>query len=266
MTDHHDTSDELASAYLDGELSAEERGNQPVNETVRGRADYLATARDALQAMPAVVDPVQRDLALRAALAAFEDGPASSLAATEGEATASTVAAVAARHRVRRMARLGAIAAAVALVALSVPFLGHLDSGSDDVAGRTERADQSLRADAPASGAAPESMALAPSNDLEDLGSFGDVAALAGAVRTRMNDAAADAEHPPGAASVGGGSAKVSDDPCAAQRAEAAPVAFEAVAELDGRAVLVLVRAEEHGQTLLALDVDSCALVATQRL
>lgn len=269
MTDHDDTADELASAYLDEELSVEERARS-VDETVLGRVDDLAMARDALQAMTAAVDPRQREVAVGAAMAAFDADLPATRAAPGASATVSTMAGTAARHRARRMARLVGVAAAVALAALLVPFLGHLDSGSDDVAGRgdaTGSADQTLRADAPAAGAvAPESMALAPASVLEDLGSFGDVADLARAVRTRVQDAAAADSSPPDEAVGGRGSTEMSEERCAAERAETAPVVFAAVAELDGRPVLVLVRADEHGHTLVALDMDSCAVVVTRGL
>lgn len=258
MTDHDDTLDDLASAYLDDELSADEQARVAADERLVGRVEQLGAVREALRSSGAAVDPTQRDRAVAAALAAFDGGQVASLA-------------VAGHRRSRRAAQLVGVAAAVALLALAVPFLGDLDSGSDDafVAGRTDDTDQTMSADASASEMSPEALTAVPGAAGEDLGAFGDVEDLATVVRSRLDGVAADA--PPGADGSGGSGAGVAgssqdQEPCAAQRAAVEPVVFSARATLDGRAVLVLVRSDDVGRTLLVYDVAGCAEAVSQPL
>ncbi|MEX2294124.1 MAG: hypothetical protein WD691_10100 [Acidimicrobiales bacterium] len=267
MTDHDQRLDDLASAYLDGELSDEERARE-VDEAVLERVDRLRVARDALVGERVVVDPARRDRAITAALEAFDAGAVDADSQGRGGEVVA-MERVATRHSARRAAQLTAIAAAVAMIALAVPFLGDLDSGSDQtvMSAPTESADQRVLADgAPSAGAAPESLAVAPSDEMADLGSFNEVADLATAVRARLDGAAADVETSSGGSGAGGGNGKELEI-CAAERSDLDTVVLAALAELDGRPVLVLVRdAEGGGRTLLALDLESCAVVASQEL
>jgi len=252
MTDHDDALDDLASAYLDDELPADERARAAADESVVERLGELSAVRESLRSAGLAVDDTRRERAIAAALAAFDEESLASIA-------------VAHHRRNRRAAQLVAVAAAVALLALAVPFLGDLDSGSDDavMAGRARSTEETMGADASALEMSPEALAVAPSS-MEDLGAFGDVEDLAQVIRTRL-DGGVDAP------AAGGSTAAVADDrqsqeQCATQRAAAHPIAFSAVAELDGRPVLVLVRSEESGRTLLVYDVATCAQVVSQTL
>ena len=69
MTDHHD---ELASAYLDGQLSPEEATRVEADPSLLARADTLASVVERLQADEAPVDPGTRSRHLAAALDAFD--------------------------------------------------------------------------------------------------------------------------------------------------------------------------------------------------
>lgn len=258
MTDHDDTFDDLASAYLDDEVSDDERARVAADAPLLGRVEELGAVRESLRSSGAAVDPSHRDRAVAAALAAFDGGQVASLADAR-------------RRRSRRAAQLVGVAAAVALLALAVPFLEQLDSGSDGavLAGRADDTDQTMRADASAPEMSSEALTAVPGAVMEDLGAFGDVEGLATVVRTRLDGAAADSA--PGADGSGGSGAGVAgsgqgQEPCATQRSAAEPVVFSALATLDGRAVLVLVRGDEAGRTLLVYDVAMCAEVVSQPL
>ncbi len=267
MTDHHDHLDELASAYLDGELSDAEQARVATDEALRERADQLARVRDTLGSVEITIDPEHRDRAVEAALVAFDDQRGAS-SGGEGGAAVGDLASAARRRLSRRTLRLTGVAAAVALLALAVPLLGELDSGSNDlqVAGPAESAqDMSLRSDADAAGAVPEPLTAAPAAGLEHLGPFADMAELENAVRARLA-AIADSEADPAAgsgATEGGGAV----GPCAEQWGDVDAVALAALAELDGQSVLVLVRHDgEAERTLVTFDVATCEVLATQRL
>jgi negative regulator of sigma E activity len=125
MTD--DERDELASAYLDGECTAEERRQVEEDPVLRARADELATVRAAVAA-PVPAPPADRQEAtIAAALTEFgrihgTDAPASLTVARQARRTRPTWT---------RLAPLGAVAAVlVAVVGLAVA-LRDRDSGDD---------------------------------------------------------------------------------------------------------------------------------------
>ncbi len=268
MTDHHDHLDELASAYLDGELSDAEQARAAIDEALLERADRLARVRDTLRSATIALDQEQRDRAVEAALVAFDDHRGAS-SGGEGGAAVGDLASAARRRVSRRTLRLTGVAAAVALLALAVPLLGQLDSGSNDlqVAGPAETAeDMSLRSDADAAGAVPEALTAAPAVGLDHLGPFADMGELEDAVRARL---AALADSGGGSAAYGSGATdgEGAAGPCADQWGDPDAVTFAALAELDGQSVLVLVRHDGQAErTLVTFDVATCDVLATQRL
>src|SRR3954467_5439236 len=63
------TDDELASAYLDGEVTADERARVESDRALLARVDLLRSARDALMAAPLEpTDAAAKDAAIRAAV------------------------------------------------------------------------------------------------------------------------------------------------------------------------------------------------------
>jgi len=148
MTDHS-TSDEhllLASAYVDGELTADERARAEADPMVMSIVEELRGVRSQL-AVAAPPDEPRRDAAIAAALAAVPPIPS-----------------LAARRRARWMAPLAAAAAAVVLVvggAVVVLRSGDDDDGGDqagvEVAGRTQ-----LEEDDAAAGAGTAPPLVAP--------------------------------------------------------------------------------------------------------
>src|SRR5438874_13433359 len=112
----NETDDELASAYLDDTVTAEERARVDGDATLRGRVDELRVARDAV-ASSSVEPPSAdiRDAAIRAAV------------------DASNVIQLGAR-RGRRQLRIASIAAAALLVLGAVGLLIRSRSDSSQTA------------------------------------------------------------------------------------------------------------------------------------
>ncbi len=73
MTDHHD---DLASAYLDGQLSAEDAARVEDDPRLLAEVDALAAVVERLQTEEAPVDPGTRQHHLSAAMAAFDQSVA----------------------------------------------------------------------------------------------------------------------------------------------------------------------------------------------
>src|SRR3954465_13926377 len=96
--DRSDADDELASAYLDDEVTADERARVEGDPALLARVDGLRSARDALRAASfEAVTETRRDEAIRAAIG---QSPLIALAAA----------------RSRRRVQVASIAAAVVLV------------------------------------------------------------------------------------------------------------------------------------------------------
>ena len=145
MTDHS-TSDEhllLASAYVDGELTADERARAEADPVVMSMVEELRGVRRQLAVASPPDDP-RRDAAIVAALAA-----------------ALPIPSIAARRRARWMAPVAAAAAALVLVVGGIVVLRAGDDGEDqaslEVAGRAQ-----LEDDDAATGAASAPPAVAP--------------------------------------------------------------------------------------------------------
>jgi hypothetical protein len=123
MTDPHDRRDDLASGLLDGTLPDEAAAAARRDPAVVARVAELAAARDQLRQMPPH-DPVARDRAVAAALAAFD--PA-------GERDRFADLAAARHRRAARATRwLGAAAAAVAVVAAVAGLAVMASDGTDE--------------------------------------------------------------------------------------------------------------------------------------
>lgn len=251
MTDHHDPLDDLASAHLDGLTTADEAARFVAEPALATRVEQLRAARAALRATDHAVDPARREEAIAAALAVFDDSKVTPLARVGRSAPS------------RRALQLVGAAAAVILLALLVPLVSRLDSGSDDTATFHETGkalDSSSGGDA--FSAAASTTTLAADGRVSDLGSFAELPELADAVRARLGpDATAAMEAAP---SVAPGASTLCT---AAGQPGEPPYDYVALAELDGRLALVIVRAEpDGGQSLLVLDRQDCTTISAGRL
>lgn len=250
MTDSHD---ELASAYLDGEVSADERARVEGDPALLARVDELRTARDALAAAPVEAPPAAtRDAAIRAALGA-------------------TVVVDLARERARRRLRTLSVAAAalVAVAAVGLLVRAAGDSGQDTAttAAGTAAVEATTTAAAPSERAAADS-ALATAGG-ETLGSFANAAALVDSVRARLEtpnqtkDATSTTSDEFGAAGAAGAAASCTPTPPATSTGsllsgdallEGRPVRFDVFGLADGTRQLVVT------------DATTCAAVLSQPL
>lgn len=251
MTDHHDPLDDLASAHVDGEQDLPD----PLDDDLRARVELLATARDALRGADAPIDPIRREQAIAAALAAFDDEP---VELGHGMARRRS------RRRPIRLVEMAGIAAAIVLVALVVPLLGRLDSGSDqDVVAPPAESTE----DAASGGSARTQMALGSADaSASDLGSFSDVSALTDAVRAQLAEPTGGGSSPADAETTSGPTPTSTEPACADERTSGGPEVFAASATLSGRRVLVVVQEDQAGRTLVVLDSVDCSTVSRTRL
>ncbi len=273
MTDPHDdpdSLDDLASAHLDGDTSPAEAARVASDPGLAGRVERLTAVRDALRTSAETpVDPERRHQAIAAALDAFDQAGAS-----EGPPVA-TVRTMAPRPTAvggggRRTLRLVGIAAAVALLALAVPLIGSLDSGSRrEVATGSSDASKEMSLRAGSAGGANDAASSTTAQALAgmtatDLGAFRTLPELADAVRSRVGSDARAAQ-----SSASGAEAPTLDQqpPCATERADGAPTTYTALAELEGRPVVVVVRDQPDGtRTLDVLDRRDCTTITTATL
>jgi hypothetical protein len=145
----------LANAYLDGEVSAEERARAEADPEVVAEVARLRAVAEALRVTDAP-DPQRRDAAIDAALDAFELRPAATIATTPELPVAPPVS-LDARRRARWLRPLAAAAAAFVLIAGGVAVLGNRDDDNGDDASSLLSADEAApaateRADVPAEG------------------------------------------------------------------------------------------------------------------
>jgi hypothetical protein len=129
----HDNLDavELASAYLDGEATADERARVEGDSALLAEVERLRKVRDAVAATP-VAPAARRDAAIAAALSAFDELGADS-------PSPSDVVPITSRRKARWMQGLTA-AAAVAVLVLG-GFVVANREGDDDSAGEVRQAD-----------------------------------------------------------------------------------------------------------------------------
>lgn len=276
-----DAADELASAYLDDELTAAERSRVEADPELLARVDALARVRAALGA-PVAPDPRRREAALSAALAVAAE-PGGVLGPTGAEpGRGEPVAVLSSRRRppaLRR--RYLAAAAAAAVAALAVPLLSQLggdddeaDTASvaldaeafeDDLAARDE---DGAMAEGPAPMAGAEDNAtFAPTGAPADLGAFDDLEALSRAVAGHPKVASG-----PTTSDATGAEALTSTTlagACAGRLDLPADVEvlLDGTATLAGDAVVVVVhRTPGTGARLLVATLDGCRTITDRPL
>lgn len=249
--DPYDDLDDLASAHVDGQTTREEAARVALDADLAARVERMEAGRDALRQTEPVIDTARREQAIAAALAAFD----------ASGATVHDRADKRAWYRSRRSLQLAGIAAVVALLALAAPLLGRLDSGTneDQTALPVEPSPQRSTAGS----ASSDALAAAPTPPLTDLGPFSDLTSLADAVRAQMGGAptssAAESEGIP----AGDGDATA----CPEQQAGGEQVIFVALAELDGRAAVVVVREDADGRrTLVVLNRADCTTISAEEM
>lgn len=267
MTDSHDPLDELASAHLDGDTGPQEAARIAADPALADRVAVFGEIREQLRAGGPQVDDLQREQAIAAALDAFDEAGAAARSADGAEPAVP----LASRSRALRTIRWVGVAAAVALLALAVPLLDRLDSGSSDQAATgldatSEDASGGTGTMRGFEDSAADALAVAPGDELMDLGSFSGTADLADSVRSEIADrsAAMQTTTAPAGESSGGGT----EVPCEEeQKSLGGRVVYSALATLDEKAVLVVVRDDpEGGQTMLVLDRASCETLSAGKL
>ena len=274
MTDPTLPDDELVSAYLDGEVTADERARVEGDPILMARAETLARARDLLRRPVEQPSPVEVDRAVAAALASPAPAPV-------------TVR----RLRQRRLAPAWlSVAALVVALLVAVPLLADLGrDGGDDQDETTalgdEEADTSGAGQGGEAGGSADMTLEAAAPGVVDLGAIDDEAALREAIapalaaRAVQPEAAADAatqaaggderedEGAEDGEAFGGGAASTTSAPAApdAQRcrpAELGPPLLEATAVYAGTEAVVLAYDAPEGTRVLVLAVDSCGVIA----
>jgi hypothetical protein len=253
MTDFSD--DELASAYLDDQVTPEERARVEGDSAVMARVAELRGARDALAAEPIESpSPTARDNAIRAAVRA---GTTADLA--EARAARAT--------RTRQRLRVASIAAAI-LVALGLTA-ALLRIGSDS---SNQNAATSANSATPTTAGAPSADRAAGAEALSGsagtfLGSFADQASLVDAARATLaaRDASKDESTPAQATAAGGPAAGPLN--CNVDASDAVETVLTEPALLDGRSVRVDVVVLNDGSRLVVVtDDQTCDRVFSQRL
>lgn len=232
--------DELVSAYLDGELTQEERARVEADTALSARAEELRLAA-ALAATP--VEPLsaaEREAALRKAL------------------DIQQVTYIDSRRRRIAVTRWVAVAAAlVAVMAVGVSLLRLSDR-------RTERA---TSAGTPSESAAAQAMTADQLTTTADLGSFSDDVSLAAAARTALSErsAAAAAPTPNALAAPRGDGSAATQAQCAGLDGAYGDVVLDAPAVLRGTRVRVIVqRARSGAQELTVL--SGCEVILQRPL
>jgi hypothetical protein len=271
MTDDLDPRDELASAHLDGEATADEAAQVAADPDLAARVAALAAVRDAVATDGGPVDAARRDQAIAAALAASGGG--------------TVVALDAARRRARRRVQLAGVAAALVIAAaIAVPALTHHDrhatttaaslpKASDDAtAGGKELGPQGVgggatttttaQAFAGTTGgalASPTAASLA----VEQLGSYPDLRALASAIRDRLaNPGAPAAFAPPDAQAA----AQSCITRLQSSGATGEPI-FAGTGTVAGRPVVAIVLLDQGIERLTTVTpAPACATLASTRL
>lgn len=246
MSEHDD---ELASAYLDDDATAEERARVEGDPALMDRVEALRHVRDAVARAP-VPPPsaATRDSAIRAAIGQSE------------------VVDLRARQPRRRL-QIASIAAAIVLAVGAAGFLlrSLADNGSPNVSTAVGTSNASSAAAGPSSARAAAG-AVAPSFAASGaagaLGTFTDRPTLAAAAKaalsTPRNTSAQADEAAPAAPATS--CARTAPDHSINQ-------VFAGTAVLDGEPVQVDVfTLDDAAQELVVTDIGSCATLFTQRL
>ena len=277
MTDH-DPLDDLASAHLDGATSPEEAARIAADPALQARVDALRAVRAAVGATPSV-DPVRRDAAIAAALAAFEDAGREDTDGRPRAPVTSLTEVAARRGPSTRMLRLVGAAAVVLLLAALVPLVASLELSSDDDSAQdsfTETGAAIGDEDASGGEGAPEAAAGTTStasdqraNPLLALGEY-----------DSLDDLAASLDQTPGLASGGyafedgddDGDAGADSPTCfgalpTAETATGAQIVGRALASIGGVPVVVAITTDDEGhRSLRAYRADDCTLLGERRL
>jgi hypothetical protein len=259
MTAHDRSRDELVSAYLDGEATAEEQARIEADPELQARVAEFAATRDAVRADVPTVSDATRDAVLARVL---------------GTVIAPTNVVPLRRRRPAPAKVLGVAAAAIAVAFLggAIALLANDGRGdddtastgsgaiamseSDDAASNTtaafgeDRAGDGAGDSAGDSGAAPAPAEGIPTDDLGYLGAFDDGDALRERVELfelgALDTLSAEGDR---------GAAGMLPPACEA----GAAVVYRA--DLDGQAVLVFVGAE----TVTVLATADCSIVTSFR-
>lgn len=181
MSDHDPQLDEIVSAHLDGETSADEAARVEGDPELRQRRDELAAARDAIRADVPRLDPAEREALLARVLAAVDPGET----AEPAETTAPLVAPVTPIGRwswfePSRVVAIAAAVLAIAFIGASLAMLGSSgDDGGDSAASAPEAV--SMAADA-AAGAGTTQSTPQVGGAVTDLGALADETSLRAAL------------------------------------------------------------------------------------
>lgn len=255
MTDPHDL-DDLASAHLDGVTSPEEAARVAADPALLARVAELRAVRAAVGEVPAV-DPVRRDVAIAAALAAFDEDRA-------GDHAVTPVTPLTPGRRLSPTTiRVLSAAAVVAILALLVPLLGGIDAGDDDDAS-FEATGDAIEGDSRAStddvevaeeSGSPTTVLSTAAPDA-DLGTYEDLEALADAVTAGQVDNQAFV---PQNDQLDGAAQLCTPAPAASTQTGTAVVA--------GEAVVVWIGVTPEGRRLLTvLRADGCEVLDEREL
>ena len=128
----NDDQRQLANAYLDDEVSVDERSRAEADPEVLAEVARLQAVREALRVSDRP-DAARRDAAILAALEAFEIRPAATIATTP-DLPVAPPASLDAKRRARWLGPLAAAAAAVVVIAGGVAILGGGGEDGDDAA------------------------------------------------------------------------------------------------------------------------------------
>jgi hypothetical protein len=241
MTERDPAHDELVSAHLDGEATADEAARVEGDPALRARLETFTAVRDAVRApVPALGDAERDALLARVAAAATAPSPVVSLESR------------------RRPSRVIAVAAAVIAIVFLGGALGMLardgDGGDGDSAATGASATSLFPQSALAGGS--DSAAETARRDTA-LGSFPDTAALVDWLRTMpAADAGSASTYSQSTATTSAGP----PEPTSGCVTSVAPGATRYDADVAGRAVLAVVDAT----TIRVLDAATCAVLATE--
>jgi hypothetical protein len=262
-TEHDDPRDELASAYLDGVATPDEVEAARADPHVLARAHQFDAARDVLRRDTPLPDPAERDAVIASVLARAATTVASLDERRGARADRLRTVALAA---VAAVLVFGAITGAVALsgrthdestaassaaapTAAAGTAGAQSKSAADTGAGSTAQQSSESSTARPPSAPNPNANADATLSASLDLGTFTSTAALRDALASRLPRASAST---PAGGTEATGAAVPAPDSCPSVGTP------RFVARLDGRPVLVTVRANEA----TVYDAATCTIVA----
>lgn len=263
MSDHDPQLDELVSAYLDGEISADDAARVEGDPVLRQRRDELAAARDAVRADVPRLDPADRDALLARVLAAVDADP-------PAETPIAPVTPLRRRDWFDPSRVLGIAAAVLAIVFLgaAITMLDGVGGGDDDASSSAPEA-ATMATDAAGGASAMETgPAAGPATDIGAADDEADLRALLDAALATVTDSdAAPSTKVEDETSAAAGTEAFGAEEGDAIAAEGAlpcgPPADALVfyATLSGQAVVLHVQTVGAFDEVLVLDATSCAEV-----